>query len=185
MKNAEQIEFQTVAKRYAQALSELCESHMVERKEVLKDLENIVEAINSSSDFVNLMKNPEVTKSEKQNVTTKIFEGKINKITLNFLMYLIEKDRFNIIPSILAEFQNSIDREYNIVNIEIISAVDLDDNMKQTIKDRLSGKLQKELKIDWSVDKDIIAGLVFVVGDSIVDTSLKSKLQMIGRNIIK
>ena len=57
--------------------------------------------------------------------------------------------------------------------------------MKQTIKDRLSGKLQKELKVDWSVDKDIIAGLVFIVGDSIVDTSLKSKLQMIGRNIIK
>lgn len=185
MKNAEQVEFQTVAKRYAQALSELCESHMVGRKDVLNDLENIVEAFHSSEDFINLMKNPEITKSEKHNVVTKIFDGKINNITMNFLHYLIEKDRFNIIPSICTEFQNSIDREYNVVHIEIVSAIDLDDNMKQTITDRLSGKLQKSLKVDWSVDKDIIAGLVFIVGDSIVDTSLKSKLQMIGRNIIK
>ena len=46
-------------------------------------------------------------------------------------------------------------------------------------------KLQKQVNVDWSVNPDIIAGLVFVVGDSIIDTSLKSKLQMIGRNIIK
>lgn len=185
MKNAEQTEFQTVAKRYAQALSELCESNQVERTGVLKDLENIVEALDSSTDLVNLMKTPEVSKSEKQNVVSKIFDGKINKITQNFLMYLIEKDRFNILKSILSEFQSSIDREFNLVHIEIVSAVELDDNMKQTIKERLSGKLQKDLKIDWSVDSEIIAGLVFIVGDSIVDTSIKSKLQMIGRNIIK
>ena len=100
-------------------------------------------------------------------------------------MYLLEKDRFNIIKSIQSEFQASIDKEYNLVHIEIVSAINLDDNMKQTIKDRLSGKLQKDLTIDWSVNPDIIAGLVFIVGDSIVDTSIKSKLQMIGRNIIK
>ena len=61
----------------------------------------------------------------------------------------------------------------------------MDNSTKQTIKDRLSGKLQKQVNVDWSVNPDIIAGLVFVVGDSIIDTSLKSKLQMIGRNIIK
>ena len=49
MKNAELVEFQAVAKRYAQALSELCESHFVERKDVLKDLYNIVEVLDSSS----------------------------------------------------------------------------------------------------------------------------------------
>ena len=141
--------------------------------------------LDSSSELVNLIKTPEVTKSEKQNVVNKIFDGKINKITLNFLMYLIEKNRFNIIKSILSEFQTSIDKEYNLVHIEIVSAINLDDNMKQTIKDRLSGKLQKDLTIDWSVNPDIIAGLVFIVGDSIINTSIKSKLQMIGRNIIK
>ena len=137
------------------------------------------------SELDNLIKTTEVTRSEKQDVVNKMFDGKINKITLNFLMYLIEKNRFNIIKSILSEFQTSIDKEYNLVHIEIVSAINLDDNMKQTIKDRLSGKLQKDLTIDWSVNPDIIAGLVFIVGDSIINTSIKSKLQMIGRNIIK
>lgn len=185
MKNAELVEFQAIAKRYAQALRELCDSHSVEKQEILNDLKNIIEVLESSHELVNLMKTPEVSKSEKQNVINKIFDEKINKITLNFLVYLIEKDRFNILKSILSEFQSSIDKENNLVHIEIVSAINLDDNMKQTIKDRLSGKLQKDLTIDWSVNPDIIAGLVFIVGDSIIDTSIKSKLQMIGRNIIK
>ena len=63
--------------------------------------------------------------------------------------------------------------------------INLDDNTKQNIKNRLSGKLQKQVNVDWSINPDIIAGLVFIVGDSIIDTSMKSKLQMIGRNIIK
>lgn len=185
MKNAEQTEFKTVAERYAKALIELCESHSAAKEDILKDLENIVEAIKSSTDLQNLIKAPNVSKTDKQNVVQKIFDGKINNITKNFILYLIEKDRFNIIENIMNEFKSSLDREHNLIQIEIVSAIELDDKMKQTIKDRLSGKLQKQIDVDWSINPDIIAGLVFVVKDSIIDTSLKSKLQMIGRNIIK
>lgn len=185
MKNAEQTEFKTVADRYAKALRELCESNNVSKEDILRDLENIVEAIKSSQDLMNLIKAPNVSKSEKQNVIQRIFDGRINNITKNFILYLIEKDRFGIIENIMFEFKSGLDREHNLVQIEIVSAINLDDNTKQTIKDRLSGKLQKQVNVDWSVNPDIIAGLVFIVGDSIIDTSMKSKLQMIGRNIIK
>ena len=185
MKNAEQTEFKTVAQRYAQALIELCETHSVSKNDILNDLKNIVDTVESSQDLVNLIKAPNISKSDKQNVVQKIFDGKINNITRNFILFLIEKDRFGIIENIMYEFKSELDKENNLVQIEIVSAVGLDDNTKQTIKDRLSGKLQKQVNVDWSVNPDIIAGLVFVVGDSIIDTSLKSKLQMIGRNIIK
>ena len=185
MKNAEFNEFKTISKRYAKALLELCEADSVNKEFILHDLENVKEALNSSSELVNLMKTPGISKADKQNVISKIFGGKIHKISLNFLLYLIEKDRFNIVESILAEFQAELDKENNFVQIEIVSAINLDDNMKENIKNRLSGKLQKQVTVDWSVNPEIIAGLVFIVGDSIIDTSLKSKLQMIGRNIIK
>lgn len=185
MKNAEQTEFKIVADRYAKALRELCESNNVSKEDILRDLENVVETIHSSQDLINLIKAPNVSKSDKQNVIQRIFDGKINNITKNFILYLIEKDRFGIIENILFEFKSGLDKEYNLVQIEIVSAINLDDNTKQTIKDRLSGKLQKQVNVDWSVNPDIIAGLVFIVGDSIIDTSMKSKLQMIGRNIIK
>lgn len=185
MKNAEQTEFKTVSIRYAQALIELCISHSVEKTEILKDLENIVDTIKSSQDLISLIKAPNVSKSDKQKVVSKIFEGKINNITKNFILYLIDKDRFSIIENIMVEFKSELDKENNYIQIEIVSAINLDDNTKQNIKDRLSGKLQKQVNVDWSINPDIIAGLVFIVGDSIIDTSMKSKLQMIGRNIIK
>lgn len=185
MKNADKTEFKTVAKRYAKALNELCESNSTAKEDILKDLENIVEVLKSSTELVNLMKTPGVSKSDKQKVIEKIFNGKINKISMNFLLYLIEKERFNIIENILVEFKAELDKENNFVQIEIVSAVNLDDGMRETIKNKLSGKLNKQVNVDWSVNPDIIAGLVFIVGDSIIDTSIKSKLQMIGRNIIK
>ena len=98
---------------------------------------------------------------------------------------MIQEDNVRIIENIMFEFQAELDKEHNIVQIEIVSAINIDDNAKQTIKDRLSDKLQKQVNVDWSVNPDIIAGLVFIVGDNIIDTSIKSKLQMIGRNIIK
>ncbi|MGN1152591.1 MAG: ATP synthase F1 subunit delta [Candidatus Gastranaerophilaceae bacterium] len=185
MKNAEQTEFKIVAYRYAKALKELCESNNVSKEDISRDLESIVSTIRSSQDLTNLIKAPNVSKSDKQNVIQKIFEGKINDITKNFILYLVEKDRFRIIENIMFEFQAELDKEHNIVQIEIVSAINIDDNAKQTIKDRLSDKLQKQVNVDWSVNPDIIAGLVFIVGDNIIDTSIKSKLQMIGRNIIK
>ena len=185
MKNAEQTEFKTVSARYAKALIELCESHSVGKEEIFNDLGNIVDAIKSSQDLINLIKAPNVSKSDKQRVVGKIFEGKINNITKNFILYLIEKDRFAIIENIMIEFKSELDKENNFVQIEIVSAINLDDNTKENIKNRLSGKLQKHVSVEWSINPDIIAGLVFIVGDSIIDTSIKSKLQMIGRNIIK
>ena len=185
MKRAEQTEFKSVAKRYAQALIELCESNSVSKQEILKDIKCVAESLENSPDLINLMNTPNVVKSEKQNVVDKIFTGKVNKITMNFLGYLIEKDRFNILSSIKSELQAQLDIENNFVQIEVVSAIELDDGAKSSMKERLCQKLNKQVSVDWSVDSDIIGGLVFIIGDSIIDTSLKSKLQMIGRNIIK
>ena len=185
MKNAEQTEFKIVSSRYAQALIELCVAHSVAKNEILTDLENIVDTIKSSQDLINMIKAPNVSKADKQKVISKIFAGKINNITKNFILYLIDKDRFDIIEHIMVEFKLELDKENNFVQIEIVSAINLDDNIKQNIKDRLSGKLQKQVNVDWSINPDIIAGLIFIVNDSIIDTSMKTKLQMIGRNIIK
>ncbi len=185
MKNTQQTEFKTVSKRYAQALLELCDSNSTSKTDIMNDLKDVVESMVGSDDLMNLMNTPNVSKLEKLTIVDKIFNGKVDKITMNFMRYLIEKDRFNILDSIKYEFQAELDKENNFVQIEVVSAIELDEGAKETMKERLSQKLNKQVSVDWSVNSDIIAGLVFIVGDSIIDTSMKSKLQMIGRNIIK
>ena len=73
------------------------------------DLKNIVDTVESSQDLVNLIKAPNISKSDKQNVVQKIFDGKINNITRNFVLFLIEKDRFGIIENITYEFKSELD----------------------------------------------------------------------------
>ena len=185
MKNADQIEFQTVAKRYAQALIELCEKDSVNKEEILANLNMIVETIKESNDLSVVMSAPNISKNAKLNVVGKVFDNKIHRVCKNFILYLVEHDRFNIIENIAFQFKSELDRENNFLQIKIVSAIDLDEETRHAIKDRLSNKLNKQINVDWSVDSDIIAGLVFVIGDSIINTSMKSKLQMIARNITK
>ena len=68
MKNADQIEFQTVAKRYAQALIELCEKDSVNKEEILANLNMIVETIKESNDLSVVMSAPNISKNAKLSV---------------------------------------------------------------------------------------------------------------------
>lgn len=184
MKKVEQNEFKTVASRYAQALLELCDSNSLSKEEVLKELNDINDSIKGSQELSNLLLAPSVSKADKKRVVENIFKN-INKITKNFLFYLIEKGRFNIFESIIVEFQAVLNKAKNFVEVEIVSAIDITEDKKNSIKERLSRKLNKQVDVDWSVDSDIIGGLVFIINDSIIDTSIKNKLQNISRNIIK
>lgn len=184
MKKVEQSEFKSVAKRYAQALLELCDSNSISKETILKELNDINESIKGSDELSRFMQAPSISKDDKKNIINKIFKN-INKVTKNFLLYLIEKDRFNILETILYEFQAELNKSNNFVQIEIVSAVDISSAKRNSIKERLSKKLNKQVDVEWSVDTDIIGGLIFIIDDSIIDTSIKSKLQSISRNIIK
>ena len=73
----------------------------------------------------------------------------------------------------------------NITHVGVTSAIDLSDTRKNDIRSKLSEKLKKEVVVDWDVDSDIIAGLVLNIDETIVDNSIKHKLESLSSNIIK
>lgn len=184
MNKAEENENKLVSERYAQALLELVSDNL-SKEDILKELLDITESVKGSGDLNKVMTSPVISDDEKKNVISKLFENTTNKVILNFLKLLIDKNRFSMLESITKEYKNEINRLNNLLSINVTSAIDLTEDEKSAIKDKLSNILNKNIELEWATNPDIIAGLVFEVGDNIIDNSLRHKLQDLSRNIMK
>lgn len=175
-----------VSKKWAKALIELTsEDESISKEEVLSDLKGIAETIESSEELSNVINNPSISTEEKQIVICKLFQDKVKPIVYNFLFVLNLKKRMNIIGEIVAEFEKELELLKNIVRVDITSAIDLSDEKKSSIRQRVAEKLQKDVKVSWGVDADIIAGLIFNIDDTVVDNSIKHKLDTLSNIIIR
>ena len=175
-----------VSRRWAKALMELVlEDENISKEDVLDDLREISETINSSEELENVINNPSISVEEKQIVLCKLFQNSIMPIVYNFIFALNLKKRVNIISEIADEFQNELERIKNIAHVSVTSAIDLSDERKNDIKNKVAEKLSKDIVVDWNIDKDIIAGLIFNVNETIIDNSVRHKLEDLSKNIIK
>jgi len=175
-----------IAKRWAKALMDLAsENEEVSKENILSDLKEVAETINSSEELTNAINNPAVSVEEKQIVICKLFQNNVIPIVYNFIFTLNLKKRLNIIGTIADEFQKELEGLKNIARVGITSAIELSGEKKNEIKDRLAEKLHKEIVIDWSVDAGIIAGLIFNINETIVDNSIRHKLENLSKSIMK
>ena len=174
------------SKKWAKALIELIlEDESLDRDTVLSDLKSVAETFEKSQELSDVINNPSVSTEEKQIVICKLFQDKIAPIVYNFIFALNLKKRMNLIGEITDEFEIELEELKNIVRVNITSAIDLDDNKKIDIRNRVAEKLQKDIKVSWGVDTDIIAGLIFNINDTVVDNSIKHKLDKLSESIIR
>lgn len=174
------------AKRWAKALMDLAlENEGISKEDILDDLREVIENINSSAELENVINNPAVSVEEKQIVICKLFESKLMPIVYNFLYVLNLRKRLNLLGDIATEFEKEIENFKNIVRVDITSAYDLAGDEREDIKNKIKSKLNKDVKVSWNVDPEIIAGLIFNINDTVVDNSIKHKLDKLSKNIIK
>lgn len=175
-----------VAKRWAKALIDLTSEHNeVSKEEVLANLKEISENITQSEELQNVINDPSISVDEKQAVIYKLFDNRVLPLVKNFLYVLVLRKRLDIISEISDEYQKELEKLNNIVRVNVTSAIEIDEDKKDYIKSRISAKLQKDVIADWKVNSDIIAGLVFNMNDTVVDNSIKHKLDEFSKNIIR
>ncbi len=175
-----------VAKRWALALMELAqEDQNISKEDILDDLLEIAETIQASEELSNVINNPSISTEEKQIVLCKLFQNSIMPIVYNFIYALNLRKRISIISEIAIEFEKELEKVKNMTRVNITSAIELNDERKEEIKTKIAEKLSKEIIVDWGVDSDIIAGLIFNIDEMIIDNSIKHKLEDLSKEIIK
>lgn len=175
-----------IANRWALALMELAQENMnISKEDILDDLHEIADTITSSEELSNVINNPSISTEEKQVVLSKLFQNSIMPIVYNFLFVLNLRKRISIISEIASEFEKELEKIKNIARVSVTSAFELNSELKNQIKAKIAEKLRKEIVVDWGVDSDIIAGLIFNIDETVIDNSIRHKLDDLSKTIIK
>lgn len=175
-----------IAERYAQSLIDLGKNNDLSYVAIATDLAAIQLILNRSKDLYDALTNPLVNVDDKENIIDSVFVKDVDKLIINFLKLLVEKNRFNLIYDVIAKFNLLLDDVNNVARVEVVSAVSLNENEKNIIHEKLSQKIRdKQISVKYSVDESIIAGLVFKLGDDVLDTSVSHRLEELQKSIIK
>lgn len=167
-----------IAKRYASAL---CAFDA--RNSIFDELKDVASVLSNSEDLGKFLVNPIVTTEDKKEIIGKVFAD-LSENTKNFLFVLADKNRMAYFNSILEQFGLELDEINNVKRVEVISAVELTEDEKFRIKDKLQRKLSCDVVPLYSLDAAIIAGLVIKIGDKVIDNSLKSRFDGLKKQLI-
>ena len=175
----------TSAERYSLALYELSEE-----KNLISQIEDqsssMLSLINQSIDFSNLIKDPTINQKDLSKVINKIIEqNNFDTLFKNFLNFLIEKRRFFFIERILKSFIETCSKKRGELKAELKSAKNLSNDEIIKITEILTKNFSSKIKLNYKHDESLIGGLVVQVGSTMVDTSIKNKLQQIENKMIE
>ena len=175
----------TSAERYSLALYELSkESGLLTQTE--EQCSSVLALINSSEDFRNLIKDPTTKKDDLLKVMSSISETyKFEILFKNFLNFLIQKRRLFFLEKILNSFIEICSRKRGEIKAELKSAKELSSDEITKITDELTKNFSSKIKLNYKHDESLIGGLVVQVGSTMVDTSIKNKLQQIENRMIE
>ncbi|MCI1945310.1 F0F1 ATP synthase subunit delta [Clostridium luticellarii] len=176
--------YEYLDRRYALALYKIAEEKG-KVKEYLEELKQIVDVINSDAEFVEIVKHPEVSTSEKKKMFTEIFKDKVDEDILSFLLVLIEKGRINQLGSKLKEMQDIYLKKHNTVIAKVKTVIPLEDNERKDLTQKLERKFNKKVLIEEEIDPSIIGGVYVDVDNEVIDGTIKSKLSEMKKIMLK
>ena len=151
-----------------------------------KEISEIVGQTEIIGSLKALIKDPTNNKEDQLNALSKISEQyKINELLTKFLSFLISKRRFFYVDKILKSFVETCSVKRGELKAELTSAKDLTENEINNIKEELTKNFSSKIKLNYKHDASLIGGLIVQVGSTMVDTSIKNKLQQIENRMIE
>ncbi|KAB1438586.1 ATP synthase F1 subunit delta [Candidatus Galacturonibacter soehngenii] len=174
-----------VAKTYGDALFELA----VEQQTVYaleEEVQGVLLLLQENVELNKLMNHPKITKEEKNEIIEEIFKGRISDELTGFLHIIVTKDRYNEIANIFEYFIQRVREFKNIGLAYVSSAVELKEEQKaELIRKLLQITKFEQIDVIYTVDQTLIGGMIIRIGDRVIDSSIKTKLHEMSKNLSK
>ena len=170
---------------YSQALFELAsETNLVNDIEI--QVSSILGLISNSKDFKNFIKDPTNKIEDQLKAIIAISNQlKFNELLKKFLSFLVSKRRFFYVEKILNDFISICSNARGEIQAELSVSKNLNENEINNIKSELSEIFGSNIKLNHKYDPSLIGGLAIKVGSTMIDTSIKNKLQQIEKKMIE
>jgi F-type H+-transporting ATPase subunit delta len=170
-----------IASVYARSLFEVAQE-TDKLDEVREQLGQFADALEGDRELQVFFFSPYFSSEEKKDGLGKVLDG-ANPAILNFLELLVEKHRMPALFRIRRTYDQLWEHENKLLPVEITSAIELDDEIAQRIGDQIGQQTGQRVELTKTVDPEILGGLVLRVGNSILDASIRNRLENLRKNV--
>ena len=175
----------STSKSYALALYELAKENS-ELNKVEDGIKGLKTLLSESSDFKEMVLNPIVTKEKKNQIIIEMADRYSFCQTLKkFMGFLTIKNRLFFLNQIIESFLSFASSSKGELKAKLFSSKELSKTELEKIRIELSKNFESTLNIDYKHDPDLIGGIIIQVGSVMVDTSIKTKLKKLEKNMIE
>jgi F-type H+-transporting ATPase subunit delta len=169
-----------LASRYAKALFELAGEQNIEEN-VFNDMSMFLDVSRKSRDFKRMLQSPVIRFDKKNNILKAVFGSHFHKVTLTYIDIITRKRREMILDEI-AEQYIILYREWKgIKTARLSTAVEIDDKMKDKIKQIISKQFNAEIELISTVRPELIGGFLLSVEDRQIDNTIRKKINRLTR----
>ena len=174
-----------VSNVYGDALFELAmEQNRLDN--YLEESRGILTVLQENPQFGQVMNHPKIIKEEKMQMIEDVFHGRVSDELVGLMRMIVEKDHFPQMGAVLEYFISRAMQEKNIGIAHVTTPMELSDAQKAQIEKRLLETTQfVSFEMDYVVDADLIGGMVIRIGDRVVDSSVRTKLAQLSRELSK
>ncbi len=170
-----------LAQVYARALFEVArEQHKLDL--LREQLGQFADALDANRQLALFFFSPYFSTAEKRAGLDGALEG-ADPALLNFLGLLIENHRMPVIFRIRHDYEQLWEEENRLLAVEITSAVELDPATTESLGRTIGERAGRRVMLAARVDPDIIGGIVLRVGNSILDASIRNRLEQLRRQV--
>ena len=172
-----------IASVYARSLFEVAQEHG-KLDTVREELGEFADALSESRELQVFLFSPYFSTAEKTEGLDRAISG-ADEIVVNFLKLLIEKHRMPVVFRIRAELDQLWEEENRMLPVTVTSAVELDKGTVKQIGDRIAEQTDRTVDLSSEVDADILGGIIVQVGNSVLDASIRNRLENFRKQVAR
>jgi F-type H+-transporting ATPase subunit delta len=172
-----------IAAVYARSLFEVAKDQ--DKLDLVRDqLGAFADALSETRDLQVFFFSPYFSTAEKEDGLDRVVSD-ADPVILNFLKLLIEKHRMPVVFRIRANYDALWEDENKLLPVQITSAVELDKEIVSQLGDRIAEQTDRKVDISANVDPEILGGIVVRVGNSVLDASVRNRLEQLRRQVAR
>jgi F-type H+-transporting ATPase subunit delta len=172
-----------IADVYARSLFEVAKEQG-KLDEIREQLGQFADALDGDRDLQVFFFSPYFSTQEKKDGLHKALQG-ADEILVNFLEVLIENHRMPAIFRVRRAFEALWQEENKLLPVSVTSAVELDGSTVKEIGDRIAQQTGRKVDLSANVDPDVLGGIVVRVGNSVLDASVRNRLEQLRKQVAR
>jgi F-type H+-transporting ATPase subunit delta len=165
----------TIARPYAVAVFRLAKEKNALAK--WSDMLSLASAVVTDPQMQAVIDDPKFISADIERLLLAVCGDKLDESGINLIKLLVEYDRIALLPEIAGNYEELKAQDEGSLDAEITAAIALTDAQVKTLVDQLQTKFGKKVEASVKVDPEIIGGIKIVVGDTVIDASVRGRLQ--------